>query len=102
MAKAAGTDPLGGAEVADLLEVKRGTVRIWQFRGVFPPPDWASVNGLPAWRRSTILRWARRTGRLPESLGGGGPDVRRGEPHDPPEVGGDAYAETEPGIAGAI
>lgn len=99
MSKAAGTDPLGGAEVAGLLEVKRGTVRIWQFRGVFPPPDWEEVNGLPAWRRSTILRWARRTGRLPASQGGkGGP---RGDPRDPPEVGGDAYAETEPDIAGA-
>lgn len=65
---AQGTDPLGGPEIADLLEVKRGTVRIWIFREVFPKPDYPSVNGMPAWRRSTVLRWAERTGRLPASL----------------------------------
>lgn len=63
--------PMGAQEVADFLGVKRGTVHQWQYRKNFPPPDWESVNGAPAWNEQTIVGWAIATGRadlLPEHL----------------------------------
>lgn len=56
--------PLGMKEVAEFLRVKRTTVHQWNFREVLPPRDY-TVNGLPAWKRSTIVAWARATGRTP-------------------------------------
>lgn len=54
--------PLGMAEVAELLEVKRGTVAQWRTRGVFPEPE-LTVGGSPAWWETTVLGWAETTGR---------------------------------------
>ena len=55
-------DIVGLTEIADLLGVDRGTPRIWRYRGIMPEPDgW--VSGYPAWRRSSIVKWARDTGR---------------------------------------
>jgi uncharacterized protein YjcR len=60
--------PLGAAELAIMFGVQPDTIRQWRTRKnragetVLPRPDF-EVNGKPAWRRSTILRWAKRTGR---------------------------------------
>lgn len=58
-----GYEPIGLAEIVDLLGVKRATVDSWQARSLLPERDW-TVGGRPAWRRSTITRWAEATGRL--------------------------------------
>lgn len=59
---------LGRIEIAKLLEVDTRTPHAWLARGLMPPPDHECVNGGPAWDRSTILAWAVKTGRLPDSL----------------------------------
>lgn len=59
---------VGLQEIADLLEVGRRTPHAWQYRRLLPPPDFDSINGLRAWRTTTILQWAVNTGRLPASL----------------------------------
>jgi ParB/RepB/Spo0J family partition protein len=56
-------EPVGVAEVADLLGVKSATVHAWQNRGRTPTPDF-HISGNPAWWRPTIETWARETGRL--------------------------------------
>lgn len=57
-------DIVGVREIADLLGVKPETPKAWRVRGLLPEPDgW--VSGRPAWRRSTILKWAEQTGRMP-------------------------------------
>lgn len=58
---------LGLQEIAELLEVDKRTPHAWQYRKLLPPPDYASVNGLRAWKRDTIVKWAAKTGRLPVS-----------------------------------
>lgn len=55
--------PLGIPEIAERLGVQRETVDQWRARGILPDPDW-TVGGRPAWRWSTIRRWARETGRI--------------------------------------
>jgi hypothetical protein len=59
---------VGLQEIADLLEVGRRTPHAWQYRKLLPPPDYASVNGLRAWKIGTIITWAANTGRIPPSL----------------------------------
>jgi len=54
---------VGMSEVADLLGVKLRTVHQWRFRGILPVPD-LIVNDSPAWKSSTIQRWAKHTGRM--------------------------------------
>lgn len=61
---------VGLMEIADLLEVGKRTPHAWQYRKLLPPADFASINGLRAWRTNTILQWAANTGRLPASLRG--------------------------------
>lgn len=56
-------DPIGLADIAELLGVERGTVAKWRYRGVLPEPTW-TVSGRPAWARDVIERWAVETGRL--------------------------------------
>lgn len=56
--------PMGTLEVAELLGVKDRTVHQWLRRNLMPEEDFPRVNGSRAWKRSTILRWAGRTGRL--------------------------------------
>jgi predicted DNA-binding transcriptional regulator AlpA len=53
---------VGKAELEQLLGVKRGTVYKWTARQVLPPADMV-VNGQDAWWSTTILEWARTTGR---------------------------------------
>jgi len=55
-------DIVGVREIAGLLGVQEQTVRAWRYRKLLPEPD-ATVSGIPVWRRSTILRWAKETGR---------------------------------------
>lgn len=57
--------PVGATEVAELLGVQRTTVEQWGQRpsSGFPAPEW-TVGGRPAWRQSTIMTWARETGRV--------------------------------------
>jgi hypothetical protein len=59
---------VGLQEIAEMLEVNRRTPHAWQYRRLLPPPDYNSINGLKAWDRTTIIEWAARTGRLPETL----------------------------------
>lgn len=59
---------LGRVEIAKLLEVDTRTPHAWSARGRLPEPDYEAVNAGPAWDRATIIEWAVRTGRLPESL----------------------------------
>jgi hypothetical protein len=60
-------DVLGIVEVAALLEVQPRTPRMWLFRELMPEAEYLSVNGQRAWKRRSILKWAAKTGRLPES-----------------------------------
>ena len=53
---------VGMSEVADLMGVKLRTVHQWRFRGVLPAPDF-TVNDGPAWKVTTIQKWAKSTGR---------------------------------------
>lgn len=55
-------DPVGIAEIAERLGVKRPTVDIWRTRGVLPDPRW-EVGGRPAWNWPDVLAWARATNR---------------------------------------
>ena len=52
--------------MATLLDVDTRTPHAWFSRKLLPPPEFAAVNGSPAWRSETILRWAAQTNRLPE------------------------------------
>jgi hypothetical protein len=56
-------DPVGIAEIAERLNVRRQTVDIWRHRDLLPEPEW-TVGGRPAWDWSTIKEWAKGTGRL--------------------------------------
>lgn len=58
-------DPVGIAEIAERLNVKRQTVDIWRHRDLLPEPRWM-VGGRPAWNWDDIEKWARDSGRLPE------------------------------------
>lgn len=53
---------LGVQEISRMVGVQERTVHQWQHRGRLPARD-ATVSGLPAWRRSTIVDWAASTGR---------------------------------------
>ncbi len=56
--------PLGIAEIAQLLEVKRATVNMWRARGVLPEPD-GFVSDSPYWWPATIRDFAIATNRVP-------------------------------------
>lgn len=49
--------------VAQRLDVKRQTVRMWRHRQILPEPDWY-LNGGPIWKWKTVQVWAEETGRL--------------------------------------
>ena len=53
---------VGPDEVAELLAVNRSTLAQWRHRDTLPAPD-LTLSGLTIWHRSTVLEWARRTGR---------------------------------------
>lgn len=60
-------EPVGLTELADHLQVKRGTVDQWQARDLLPPPRW-TVGGRPAWDwTADIIPWATATGRMPST-----------------------------------
>lgn len=61
-------DIVGLQEIAHLLDVDGRTPHAWLYRGLLPIPDYDSINGLRAWRRETVVRWAAETGRLPRDL----------------------------------
>ena len=48
--------------IALLLTVEAGTVRQWRQRNQLPEPDYQLRVG-PVWWRSTIVAWAKQTGR---------------------------------------
>lgn len=56
------TEPVGLAEIAQRLNVERGTVDQWRARKLLPEPRW-TVGGRPAWDWSDIAAWAKETGR---------------------------------------
>ena len=56
-------EPVGLAEIADRLGVKRTTVDIWRNRERLPQARW-TVGGRPAWNWPDIETWAKETGRL--------------------------------------
>ncbi len=49
-------------EVAELFGVERSTVDKWRSRGVLPDPD-ENLHAGPVWWETTLIRWARQTGR---------------------------------------
>ena len=55
---------LGITEISELLEVAPATVTKWGQRGLLPEPDVELSIGR-IWKGSTIVKWARETGRLP-------------------------------------
>lgn len=56
-------EPVGLAEIAERLGIKRDTADHWRTRGLLPEPSW-TVGGRPCWPWSVIEAWARETGRL--------------------------------------
>jgi hypothetical protein len=56
-------DPVGLAEIAERLGVKRQTAGAWRTRRLLPPPRW-TVSGQPTWNWPDIEQWARSTARL--------------------------------------
>jgi len=54
---------VGQTEIAEMLGVKRQTVRMWNHRGMLPEPHQVLAAG-PIWRAETIVTWAKQTGRL--------------------------------------
>ena len=58
-------DPVGLAEIAARLGVKRPTAAQWHWRGLMPAARW-TVSSSPAWDwEHDILPWALDTGRAP-------------------------------------
>jgi predicted DNA-binding transcriptional regulator AlpA len=55
-------EPVGLAEIAERLGVKRATADMWKLRGLLPEPRW-KVGGRPAWDWADIAAWAAETGR---------------------------------------
>lgn len=57
-------EEIGIEDIAELLNVSRGTVQLWnsRVRAILPPPD-RRVSNIPLWRKSTIVAWAKSTGR---------------------------------------
>lgn len=74
-----GYQVLGLMEVAELLGVDKRTPHAWNYRGLLPEADHPAVNGSMAWERSTIVRWAAATGRLPVELAREGVDLMEGK-----------------------
>ena len=56
-------DLVGPDEIARRLDVKPQTVAMWKLRGLLPAPI-AVVSRISVWHWSTILDWARETGRV--------------------------------------
>lgn len=56
-------DPVGLAEIAERLGVKRETAGMWRHRDLLPEPRW-TVSGAPAWHWPDVEAWARETDRL--------------------------------------
>lgn len=56
-------DPVGVAEIAIRLGVKRQTVAAWKVRGILPEPDVTLAMG-PLWSWDRIKTWAKESGRL--------------------------------------
>lgn len=50
--------------IARLLKVSKHTPNQWRQRGLLPEVDFPELMR-PAWRKSTIITWARSTGRWP-------------------------------------
>lgn len=50
-------DLVGPTEIAERLDVKRGTVHTWRLRGVLPEPL-AVISGVPIWEWETIKAWS--------------------------------------------
>lgn len=73
---------IGMSELPVFLRLKSPrTASSWQQRDYLPPADYPSVNGSPAWRRLTVIRWAATTGRLPPWLESEAVMFRNGDGH---------------------
>jgi hypothetical protein len=59
---------VGLQELSELLEVGPRTPHAWQYRKLLPSPDYASINGLRAWKIETIMQWAADTGRVTDRM----------------------------------
>jgi ParB/RepB/Spo0J family partition protein len=57
--------PLGIAEIAELLDVHPRTVHMWRRRGLFPESE-LRCGGSPCWWKGTVQGFARETGRGPD------------------------------------
>jgi hypothetical protein len=61
-------DPVGVADIATRLDVRRQTVAVWKVRGLLPEPTWPRQAG-PLWDWPTIETWAKETGRVTTGQG---------------------------------
>lgn len=57
------TDIVDLRGIAILLGKSKHTPNQWRQRGILPPPDFNLLR--PVWKKSTIIRWAKDTGRWP-------------------------------------
>ena len=58
------TDPLLSIpDVAAMFDRAVGSVEHWRVERLLPEPD-EVLGRTPGWRKSTLLRWGRQTGRL--------------------------------------
>lgn len=60
-------DLVGLPEIARRLNRHHVTVKAWHSSGTMPTPEAVVANRVPVWRWAVIEKWARSTGRLPES-----------------------------------
>lgn len=67
MTKQQKLDVVGLRDIAKLLQVDGRTPTTWRGRGILPPEDGFISETFPIWHRSTVLKWAQKTGRLPGS-----------------------------------
>jgi hypothetical protein len=54
---------VGMGEIAELFDVKIGTVHSWRYTGQLPEAE-GYLSGAPLWTLACVLEWGHETGRL--------------------------------------
>lgn len=58
-------DPVGLTEIAELLGKAHETMKQWSRQKILPPPATLIGGRVPVWSKAEIVKWAKKTGRLP-------------------------------------